>query len=123
MNTLVAVYGTLKKSHGNSHLLKDSLFIGKGKTEKNFALYRSGIPFVTKTEEVSPIVVEVYSVDESTLSNLDALEGHPNWYVREQTPIIMDEDGHKLNAYLYFNDEEVISRKEFLDLVETGNYV
>lgn len=81
---LVAVYGTLKKGRGNHGLMMDSEFINK-ETVKGFIMYNvGGFPVVYRDINHS-IVVEVYEVSQHVLeSNLDPLEGHPNWYKREQ---------------------------------------
>lgn len=106
-NTIIAVYGTLKEGHGNYHrLLTSSKQIAKNaKTEEQFAMYSSGIPYVVKDEKKTQIVVELYEVDDSTLKRIDRLEGHPNWYKRELTPVIITEDDgteNKINAWIYF---------------------
>ena len=102
---MVFVYGTLKKGFGNHGLLQGAKFIGKAVTTEPYAMYVSGgIPFVTPNEKVSPIKGEVYFVDETTLSSLDRLEGHPDWYCRRETWVEL-EDGREVHAWLYFNQE------------------
>ena len=125
-STIIAVYGTLKEGRGNhKHYLSNSKQISKNaKTTNKFALYSSGIPFVTKDQDKTQVNVEVYEVDDETLNKVDRLEGHPNWYRRELTPItITKDDGEeeKLDAWLYFmhlSDKQ----KQQLKFHEDGNY-
>lgn len=70
-------------------------------TKEEYALYEEGIPFVYPYQKVSRIHGEVYEVDEETLWDLDALEGHPFWYRREKVPVVL-EDGREVEAWIYF---------------------
>lgn len=113
----VAVYGTLRSGYGNHALIQDSTLIGSGKTKDRFTLTASGIPFVTKglDEGLSNVKVEVYSVETPhELRDLDGLEGHPSWYKREITTIVL-EDGTEVDAWLYFNEPGGV-------VVESGDY-
>lgn len=122
---LVAVYGTLKKGRSNSYLLSGCgcRFLGEGKTVNKFAMYASGIPFVTDKEQVSNIQVEVYQVSKLLLEGqLDSLEGHPEWYQRRKTEVeITNEKGEieLLNAWLYFFDNV---NKNHAKLIESGKF-
>ncbi len=101
----VFVYGTLKRGFNNHRYLKDAYFLGEAKTSKSYAMYSSGIPYVIRDQKISVIHGEVYEIDCTTLKNLDALEGHPNWYKREQVAVCLHEqNGHKTKviAWLYF---------------------
>lgn len=97
---IVAVYGTLKTGYGNNYLLQDSEFIGRGETKhSSFKMTSSGIPFVYFSNEGHPIGVEVYQVSDETLKKLDWLEGHPNFYCREQIAVIAGGEEHL--AWIY----------------------
>jgi len=98
---LVSVYGTLRKGYGNNRLLTSSPLITTGKTADKMVMHAAGIPYVSRTQEVSKITVEVYEVDDVTLSRLDGLEGHPRFYKRELTKIDGD-DGVTREAWLYY---------------------
>jgi len=111
----VFVYGTLKKHHHNHSLLQHSKYLGAGQTVEKYSLYSSGIPFVTKHPQTSVIHGELYSVNDHTLARLDRLEGHPDWYKREEVEILVD-NRMIVTAWLYFNAAPVG------DLVETGRY-
>ncbi len=111
----VFVYGTLRKGWGNHRLLRHLNGV-PAVTENHYSLYARRIPFVHKNP-VSPIVGEVYEVDERTLESLDRLEGHPRWYVREEVPVVL-ETGEVTSAWLYFNDSEdgqLIESGDFAD--------
>lgn len=115
----VAVYGTLRSGYGNHALIENSSLVGVGKTKEQFTLTASGIPFVTKglNEGLSNVTVEVYSVEtESDLRNLDGLEGHPNWYRRELTTIVLEDDS-EVEAWLYFNEPggSIIASGDYAD--------
>lgn len=104
-NTAVFVYGTLKKGFGNHYLLSDAALLGQAVTKEHYALYVSGIPFVTRNKQVSPIHGEVYLVGQATLKDLDRLEGHPNWYKREQISVYLqnpDQSIKQVLAWIYF---------------------
>mgnify|MGYP003639127714 CR=1 FL=1 len=102
---LVAVYGTLKRGHSN-HLrhLGSERFMGSGKTQTKYPLVVSGLPYLQSTAGLGHHVeVEVFKVSDNTFSDLDILEGHPEWYIRQRVPITMS-DGQVLTCWVYFND-------------------
>lgn len=106
MEQLVFVYGTLKKGFSNHRLLASSELLGVAQTVKKYAMYSTGVPIVVKGEEVSRIHGELYRVDETTLVYLDSLEGHPDWYRREEVDVFVEdqEEGMRTErAWIYFN--------------------
>lgn len=100
---VVAVYGTLKRGGGNYYrYLQDSTFIGSGRTADKYPLLIKGLPYMLEEKGVGHNVkVDVFRVSDTVLKKLDALEGHPNWYVRKQIPIKMK--GNLTTCWLYFN--------------------
>lgn len=90
--TRVFVYGTLKAGHGNhGYYLADNDgadYLGRCYIRGDYRMYSNGaFPMVVEGSDPKadlPIVGEVYSVDETTLHGLDALEGHPDWYCRKK---------------------------------------
>jgi gamma-glutamylaminecyclotransferase len=104
---LVAVYGTLKKGYGNYYRhLTESKFIGKGVTKDKYPLIVRGLPYMIEEKgKGHQVEVEVYKVDDDTFRDLDALEGHPQWYCRKQIPIKLGK-GNEVMAWLYFNPHE-----------------
>jgi len=103
-DNLVAVYGTLKKGHGNYYrYLTDSKFVGSGKTKDKYPLLIQGLPYLLDNKDTGHNVhVDVFKVSNTVLGKLDALEGHPKWYCRKQIPIKM-KDGKVLTCWIYFN--------------------
>jgi len=113
---LIFVYGTLMKGFGNHGFLTGSDFLGDFETQEKYQLSADGIPFVSRQRELSTIKGELYAVDDGTLFQLDALEGHPNWYKRELINVI-SEDGFIVQAWIYFNEKNV-GRK----IINDGDY-
>lgn len=97
----VFVYGTLRQGGSNHHLLRNAQLMGLARTTEFYALYRDVIPYVVQGREISPILGEVYQVDQETFEQLDLLEGHPDWYVRERK-VVRLESGEELGAWIYF---------------------
>lgn len=104
---LVFVYGTLKTSYGNNRLLSTSQLVeGDAVTKDNFLLGNVGYPVAFPTQVVPsqhhhlafPVVGEVWAMDTPlTFSDLDFLEGHPEWYERRLT---MTQSGKRVWMYM-----------------------
>lgn len=103
----VAVYGTLKKGHGNHDwYMSDSKFVGKGKTKDLYPLLIQGLPYLIDKKGFGHNVnVEVYRVSDDVLASLDRLEGHPSWYKRKRVPILVGES--TINCWVYFNGSDL----------------
>jgi gamma-glutamylaminecyclotransferase len=114
----VFVYGTLMSGLSNNGLLRRSAFISTATTEESYKLISRGIPFLIEEEGKTYVTGEIYEVTEHALKNLDALEGHPNWYERKIINVV-DELGDRVKAWVYFMPA---NRKESGELVESGNY-
>ncbi len=118
----IAVYGTLRVGRGNNGLMSGMKHIGQGLTVEKYEMTASGIPFLNKKKPTSRITVDVFEVTDERLPHIDALEGYdPNnheksWYKREPVEVEFN-DGKKITAEIYFNDD--IGR----DLIESGDYV
>ena len=87
----VFVYGTLKSGHGNWSCYfegnQGATLLGRCYITGHIGLVDLGFfPCAVKTTDgvERHIVGEVYRVDSTTLDALDCLEGHPDWYCREQ---------------------------------------
>ena len=97
----VAVYGTLKKGHGNHRLLESSYCIGEGFTSDPYPLVIDNLPYVIDRKGKGKRVhVEIYRVDASTLDRLDGLEGHPDWYQRKSIQVQLYAGG-TITAWVY----------------------
>ncbi|WP_101759902.1 gamma-glutamylcyclotransferase [Oceanicoccus sp. KOV_DT_Chl] len=96
----VFVYGSLKQGGHNHYFLSQSSFIGRCRTEPAYELFTLGsFPCVVSGGTTS-VQGEVYEVDNSTLEKLDELEGHPDWYQREQITTVYG----AAYLYLYLGD-------------------
>lgn len=112
MNYNLFVYGTLKRSYGNNHLLNGQEFLGEAQTIENYIMECRGIPYVygvdhaikgNKRIEGKPIHGEVWKVSALALARIDRLEGHPRWYRRLQTPVHLNSKKRLMfHAWLYF---------------------
>ena len=87
MNTLLFVYGTLKRGCQNHHHLAGQAFVGPARTRPGLTLCDlGGFPtIVTRAADTQGVVGEVWSVDDDALRRLDAFEGvHEGLYRRER---------------------------------------
>jgi gamma-glutamylaminecyclotransferase len=100
-DNLVATYGTLKKGESNHHYVRSAKYVGRGKTSQRYPLVINGLPFLYKEAGVGyQVEVDVFKVSDSRLERMDALEGHPRWYKREQVDI--EVNGKVLSCWVYF---------------------
>ncbi len=111
---LVFVYGTLRNGHSNNHLLKEAYCYGTGCTEASYSMYLiSGYPYVTSSGTRYQIVGELFAIDDDTLKTLDSMEGHPRYYERRETAIVLGEEHYV--AWMYFRDPQG-------QLMQNGDY-
>src|SRR6266576_1419493 len=78
MNTLVFVYGSLKRGYWNNVLLEQSEFLGNAHTVSKFRMRTVAFPLLLEARDGSDrgrVRGEVYAVDAKTLAELDILEG------------------------------------------------
>lgn len=118
----VFVYGTLKAAYWNHRLLAGATFLGEAFTEKRYAMYGSGVPYIIPTEQGFPVKGEVYEIDESVhLPGLDRLEGHPNVYTRTNIMVQLLSDGEVVESAIYemnhsrYKDEVVAPSKGYYE--------
>ncbi|MFW3388518.1 UNVERIFIED_CONTAM: gamma-glutamylcyclotransferase family protein, partial [Kocuria sp. CPCC 205274] len=120
----IATYGSLRRSMENAsvNLRGNGEFIGKGKTDDNYDLFKYGggyFPSVSLQHNASgvPVVVDIYEAPEGhtgLTGSYDALEGYPDFYNRTEVPITLD-NGDKLTAWIYHIDEVTGDRVEHGD--------
>lgn len=125
--TLIFVYGSLRRGGWNEgYLASGAEFVGPARTAGRCALYvcpTSGLPYMT-FDAVSRIVGELYSVDDATLADLDALEGHPDSYLR--TPVeIETAAGEVTEAQVYVwlhdtTDLELVPSGDWFDTLDVA---
>ena len=95
----VAVYGSLLSSLSNHCVMEmaQGKFVQKG-IVKGFDMFPiAGLSYPCIAEGAGEVTVEVYTVDDEGLRELDNLEGYPVHYDR-QTILVND----KLPAFIYF---------------------
>lgn len=94
------VYGTLMRGLYNHRVLGASArFIGCAKLD-GFTMGSFGsFPGITRDPH-EKVVGEVWEIDEAQLASVDALEGHPHFYKREEVLATLD-DGSTLNVEVY----------------------
>lgn len=93
------VYGSLKRGFGNHRLLENlrAKFLGEAKSEPVFTMYSlGGFPGIIRNGD-TPVSGELYEVPSSGMSDLDMLEGHPNFYRREDIRL---ENGQVVLGYV-----------------------
>lgn len=106
----VFVYGTLKRGEPNHHWFNKNgfyKFICTAKTQEKYPLIigtKYNIPFLLDHPgDGANVEGEVYEVDDIVFANLDELEDHPNFYVREQIIVTSLENSvESHNVWTYF---------------------
>ena len=115
--TIILAYGTLRKGYSNSRLVDipgKTKYLGRGKTVEKYTLKASGIPFVGKNP-THQVIVDAWEIDtENHLPSVDQLEGHPNWYKREEIKCVLD-SGENIKGWLYFMESNS-------QIIESGDY-
>ena len=115
---IILSYGTLRKGFSNSRLVDipgETKWLGTGKTVEKYQMRANGIPYVNKTADVQ-ITIDAWEIDvEKHLSKVDSLEGHPNWYCREE--IEAEVNGKIIKGWLYFMEGSSAQ------IVESGNFL
>ena len=121
LTELVLTYGTLKKGYGNaSRILEGNAeYVGPAVTVRTDLIMEGyGVPMVYKKSDIleayphsrgeeldeyyGQVKGDLWRVSWMTLSGpLDALEGHPTGYTRQQTQV-WTEDGRDVTAWFYF---------------------
>ncbi len=111
---VIAVYGTLKHGYSNyHHFLSKAIYVDAGITKDAYPLIIDGLPYLVNEKGVGQHVdVDVFMVSDEELACIDSLEGHPQWYRREQIDI-QTIDGEVVTAWIYFNGSKAIHNKQF----------
>ena len=92
---LIFVYGTLKTGQPNHILLENSKKLHNDMIDGR--IYCLG-NFPGLKQESGTVYGEIYEVDDNTLEKLDRLEGHPNFYTRQN---IITQKGIDCQTYFY----------------------
>lgn len=103
--TLVFVYGTLKRGGSNHTFLAGARFLGEARTPLGFELYSlGGYPGMIASPNTAAggVTGEVWSVDAPTLAKLDRLEGLADGlYRRESIKLLPPFADRAIETYLY----------------------
>ena len=113
-HTLLFVYGTLKRGYSNHSLLSAGHFAGEAVTIEEYGFYlgtdkyapnEPEIPFLLANPKTGDAAVQVrgelWEVDSITLTQLDELEGHPDWYQRKTITVNLTSE-ESVSAFTYF---------------------
>ncbi|HXA15181.1 MAG TPA: gamma-glutamylcyclotransferase family protein [Opitutaceae bacterium] len=107
--TLVFVYGTLKRGGSNQHYLAGQKFIGVARTTPGFRLFDLGqYPgMVPVADDRNGVSGEVWAVEIDCLEHLDVLEGiAEGLYRREPVPLLPPFAERKVETYFYARSVE-----------------
>lgn len=121
----VFVYGTLKRSEHNHHLLQTAEYVGKAFTIDTFKMNCVGFPIIHRDDQGHSVFGEVYDVDMDTLAKLDRLENVGVMYNREKTQVVFpDEQGViEPDVYIYVGHPDYWSKhspRQYTTLNDTG---
>lgn len=121
---IVAVYGTLMSGQHNNYLLKDSAYLGKARAEFfGTMVTNGGFPYLTVEDPDTKAHVELYVVDdEDVLADLDALEGHPNWYERKERTFLTAQ-GEQVKAWIYLMPDPTGKLMAQASIVPDGDWL
>jgi gamma-glutamylcyclotransferase (GGCT)/AIG2-like uncharacterized protein YtfP len=92
IETLLFVYGTLRRGGANHALLERARCVGPATTVVRFALFVAGIRVPAPAPAHHRVRGELYAIDAETLATLDRLEGHPRWYERRPLRVVLDDE-------------------------------
>lgn len=114
MSTYLFVYGTLKRGHSRSALLRDEEFIGPAKTVPEFTLVDCGqFPgLVSRPTEGVPVEGELWRVSQSCLSRLDEIEClNDKLYARLPIRLLAPYSQWKVETYHYLRPADGLKER------------
>ena len=104
-NTLIFVYGSLRRGMGLNPVLETSEHLSLAFTEPKYTMYDLGAFPCLVDNGKNVITGDLYSVDSDTLLQLDIIEGVPNLYQRKEVEIQSYGDITNVQAYFWASDE------------------
>ena len=113
MNTLLFVYGTLKRGCSNHAQISDQTFVGPARTIPGYRLFDlGGYPCIVRAaDDREGVVGEVWSVEEKALRRLDEFEGvHEGLYFRTPIPLQPPFADQRIEAYV--SSMPLVGRRE-----------
>ncbi len=82
--TILFVYGTLKRGQMNNHFLVGQTFLGEAETLPKYRLYGLGWhPGMVDDTNGLAVKGELWRVDALSLAMMDEYEDHPNQFIRK----------------------------------------
>lgn len=116
--TLICVYGSLRKNNGNHRIIENAELKGTFTTLPIYSLYHLGGFPGLKENGKTAIVMEVYSVNEEEARRVDGLEGYsPNRPATFYDKINIDTPWGKAGVYTY------VGHIDESRLIETGDWM
>ena len=116
---LLAVYGTLKRGHGNyNHLLTTSEFLGAEVVKEDMTMISmGGFPGLVETPGVTTdIHIEVFKVNDPEIAKrVDRLEGYPGWYDKKE----INTSFGKASVYYFKEGQYKVNES---NIVKNGNW-
>jgi gamma-glutamylaminecyclotransferase len=108
---LIFVYGSLKRGHCLHRLLADQKFLGPAVTQPGYLLFDCGsYPGLCDSPTGHPVHGELYDVDESRLTALDAAEGVPeHLYARRTVHLQPPHDIMSVQAWFFLQDTSAMN--------------
>jgi len=104
VNSLLFVYGTLKRGCSNHRQLAGQKYVGVAKTQPGFRLYDAGgYPgLAALADDLKGVSGEVWEVEPERLIKLDRFEGvAEGLYRREAVPLRAPFAGQRVEAYFF----------------------
>lgn len=103
----LAVYGTLRKGHGNHRCIEGAEFLGKFIVKHHMMWSNGAFPYICYAP-CKHVVVEVFEVNDAQFKRCDGLEGYPTHYQRKLIPFFLDvKDPDPIGlAWIYYVTEE-----------------
>lgn len=102
MSSLIFAYGTLRLNGSNHYLLGSSQHVGMFYTKEKYILIKlakQNFPYLIpasflpeKAHLATNVIGDLFSVSDEVLVELDSLEGHPHFYMRQFIDIDHIED-------------------------------
>lgn len=105
--TIIFVYGTLKRGFDNESYLKNATFIDRAITVDKYPmiLQNPSFPYLINDKgNGHQIKGEVYSIDDEIILKIDELEGTPEHYYREYIDVRL-QNGDSIKVETYFCTE------------------
>jgi gamma-glutamylcyclotransferase (GGCT)/AIG2-like uncharacterized protein YtfP len=91
-NKIIAVYGSLRKSHGNWRALLNYEPIKTEVVEIPFKMISLGsFPGLVPSDDLNQTTIELYDVNQNTYNRIQQLEGFPSFYQKALVPTTLGE--------------------------------